>query len=308
MLQGKRRPSNVNEPSIAIGSLAGKEHVTRMVTNVTNKRETYRATVQGVKGVNVKVSPSTITVGPGRVQKFTVNFTATNAARFKKYATGHLVWKGSQGHTVRSPIAVRPVAVSVPGEAAVPSNTSSGQKRIAGKAGFTGQLNLGVTGLQGSTPQQGSVAQGSQTTVDNVTFPKGTKVARFDLNATDNTDDLDLYLYLNGSPVAASATSSADEQITLSNPPAGLTVQVVVVGFADHNGGGIPFTYTGWNVRKGNQGNLTVTPQSQQVTVGRRFRYVAKWSGLDLSKRYFGYVSYSNGTRNLGERTYVTVN
>lgn len=308
MLQGKRRPSNVNEPSIAIGSLAGTEHVARMVTNVSSKRETYKATVQGVKGVNVNVSPSTITVGPGRVKKFTVNFTATNNARFKKYATGHLVWKGSRGHTVRSPLAIRPVAVSVPGEAAVPSNTSSGQKRIVGKAGFTGQLNLAVTGLQGATPQQVSVNQGQQVTVETVTFQPGTKVARFDLNATDNTDDLDLYLEINGQPVAASATSSADEQITISKPPAGLAVDVVVDGFADHNGGGIPFTYTNWQVPKGSQGNLTVTPQSQQVTVGQRFHYLAKWSGLDVSKRYFGYVSYSRGAQSLHQRTYITVN
>lgn len=308
MLQGKRRPSNVNQPSIAIGSLAGTEHVARMVTNVSGKRETYRATVSGVKGVNVKVSPSKITVGPGRVKKFTVNFTTSNGARFGKYATGNLTWKGSQGHQVRSPIAVRPVAVSVPGEAAVGTNTTSGQKRIVGKAGFTGQLDLRVTGLQGALPQPGTVNQGKQALVDTVTFPKGTAVARFDLNATDNTDDLDLYLYYNGQPVAASATGAADEQITITKPPAGLTVQVVVDGFADHNGGGIPFTYTGWEVPRADQGNLTVAPDPIPVTVGRRFSYTASWSGLAANQRYFGYVSYlRNGTRT-GERTYLTVN
>jgi hypothetical protein len=304
MLQGKRRPSNVNEPSIAIGSLAGTEHVARMVTNVSSKRETYRASVQGVKGVSVKVSPAKITVGPGRVKKFTVNFTATKAARFKRYATGHLVWKGSRGHEVRSPIAVRPVAVAAPDEVTVQPNTASGRKRIAGKAGFTGRLDLAVTGLEGATPLTGSVNEGQQQTVDTVTFPQGTTVARFDLNATDDTDDLDLYLEINGAIVAASATPEADEQITITRPPAGVTVDVVVDGFADHNGGGMPYTYTGWVVPRGDQGNLTVAPDPVPVQIGRRFHYTATWSNLSLSQRWFGYVSYVGRQ----QRTYITVN
>jgi Subtilase family/Fibronectin type-III domain/PA domain/Peptidase inhibitor I9 len=313
MLQGKRTPSNVNEPSIAIGSLAGTEHVARMVTNVSGKRETYRASVQGVKGVNVKVSPAKITLGPGRVKKFTVNFKSTNAARFGKYSTGHLVWKGSRGHTVRSPIAIRPVAVSVPSEISVApgsTTTTAGHKRIVGKAGFTGTLDLKVTGLAGATPQQGSVSQGQQIKVETVTIPAHTQVARFDLNATDDSDDLDLYVEYAGQVIAASATGSADEQITLTGlgGAAGLALDVFVDGFADHNGGGSPFAYTSWMVRNHDYGNLQTSPDPIQVNLGQRFHYRASWSGLDAQKRYFGYVSYLRNGARTGERTYVTVN
>ncbi|MGI8434178.1 MAG: S8 family peptidase [Nocardioidaceae bacterium] len=303
-LQGDRKASNVNQASIAIGDLTGTERVARMVTNVSDKTETYTAEVQGVNGVNVDVSPAKITVQPGRVKKFEVNFTANDAAKFKKYATGYLIWHGSKGHTVRSPLAIRPVAVAAPDEVVVPANTTSGERRIVGKAGFTGQLDLGVTGLKGATPELGSVNQGDQVTVDTVTFPKGTAVARFDLNATDDADDLDLYLYYNGQPVAASATGSADEQITINRPPAGLTVQVVVDGYADSDGGGSPFTYTGWVVRGVDRGNLTVSPDPIDVTVGQRFHYTASWTNLAIDKRWFGFVSY----KGRGERTYFTIN
>jgi Subtilase family/Fibronectin type-III domain/PA domain/Peptidase inhibitor I9 len=304
LLRGARRPSNINQASIAVAGLAGKEHVNRWVTNVSNRTETYKAVVHGVKGVNVDVRPSTITVAPGRMKEFRVYFTAQADAQFKKYATGSLVWKGSRGHRVRSPLAVQPVAVSAPDEVLIAANTTSGAKTITGKAGFTGNLDLAVTGLAGAIPKQGSVAQGKQTVVDTMTFAPGTAVARFDLNATDDTDDLDLYLLVNGQIAAASATTSADEQITIPRPPAGVTVQVLVDGFADHDSGGIPFTYTGWQVPSGPQGNLTVSPDPVPVTLGKPFSYTASWTGLNLAQRYFGYVAYQGRHA----RTYITVN
>lgn len=307
LITGETRPTQVNQASIAIGDLAGTERVVRRVTNVSDKIETYRAKVTGVKGVSVAVHPATIRVAPGRIRKFEVHFTATDAARFKKYATGHLTWKGSRGHVVRSPLVVRPVAVAAPGEVSVApgtTTTTSGYRRISGKAGFTGQLDLAVVGLEGVTPQAASVDEGGND-LRQVDIPAGTAVVRFDVNAQNDSDDLDLYLLDSGGNVlAASATGEADEQLTVKRPPAG-TYYTYVDGYDDASGSGaIPYTYTGWVVPKGDQGNLTVSPDPVAVTIGERFHYRASWQNLDASKRWFGYVNYVGRH----ERTYITIN
>ena len=303
LLQGERKASNINMASIAIGELTGSERVARKVTSVADKPETYTAVVRGMKGVAVDVKPARLRVAPGRVKGFEVNFTATNAAEFKKYATGHLVWKGNKGHVVRTPLAVRPVAVSAPDDVVIPANTTEGQKVIRGKSGFTGALDLAVVGLEGATPVEGSVDQGEFQYIESVTVPARTAVARFDLNAEDDADDLDLYVAIGNTIVAFSATGAADEQVTLNRPEAA-TYDVYVVGFADSSGGGSEYTHTGWAVPNRDQGNLTVSPDPVQVTQGERFRYTASYDNLAINQRWFGYVKYVG----LGDRTYITVN
>ena len=302
-IQGERKASNVNQASIAIGELAGEESVVRKVTNVSDKTETYTASVRGMKSVAVDVKPATIKVAPDRIQKFKVNFRALDDAKFRKYDTGTLVWKGTRGHVVRSPLVVRPVALAAPDEVLVPANTTSGSKRISGKAGFTGLLDLDVVGLEGATPVQGTVAQGDFDYVESVRVRANTKVARFDLNAENDNDDLDLYIGVGTTLVAASASGEADEQVTLKTPDEG-TYDVYVAGFADSDGGGSDFTHTGWAVPPADQGNLEVRPDPISVTIGERFSYRAIWENLSLDQRWFGYVKYVGR----GERTYVTIN
>jgi hypothetical protein len=274
------------------------------VTNVSDKPEVYRAEVRGLKGIATRVRPATIRVAPDHVQKFAVDFSVTDATRFKRYSTGTLVWRGSRGHVVRTPLAVRPVAVAAPDEVLIPTNTTSGQKVIVGKAGFTGVLDLAVVGLDGATPRDGAVDEAEFALVDSVRVRRGTNVARFDLNAEDDADDLDLYIGVGDALVASSATGAADEQVTLTRPAAG-TYDVYVDGYDDAQGeGAIPFTLTNWVLPKGDQGNLTVSPDPIQVTAGERFRYTAAWRGLAIDQRWFGYVNYV-GRR---ERTYITIN
>ena len=96
---------DVNLPSIALGSLAGSQVVTRAVTAV--KAGTYRASVV-VPGVQATVSPAELTLKAGESAIFTVTFT-TAGAPLGTYATGSLTWTSSE-NSVRSPVAVRPVA------------------------------------------------------------------------------------------------------------------------------------------------------------------------------------------------------
>ncbi|GAA4975650.1 subtilisin family serine protease [Nonomuraea thailandensis] len=109
-LAGKGRsfdPSDLNVPSIAIGRLPGTQQVTRQVTNVGRSTATYTASVTGLDGIDVKVSPSRLTLRSGQTKSFTVTFTRTTAP-MNAYVGGRLTWK-ERRHTVRTPVVVRPV-------------------------------------------------------------------------------------------------------------------------------------------------------------------------------------------------------
>ncbi len=58
-------PSDLNSPSIAIGGLAGRQTVKRGVTNVSGKALTMTASVTGMTGIDVKVSPAPATAAIG---------------------------------------------------------------------------------------------------------------------------------------------------------------------------------------------------------------------------------------------------
>jgi len=302
LVSGKRSGSAINEASIAISELIGPQTVIRKVTNVSTKKERYTASVKGMRGLDVQVSPRRFTVAPGLTKRLSVTFTPTGDTRYKKYATGKLVLTGNKGHVVRSPMVAQPLEVVAPEE--VSGTGANGSRTIRGKAGFTGQLNLAVTGLEGAVPQAGTATAGAgPVPFTSETVPAGTAVARFDLDSQDNADDLDLYIVAGGAVVALSATGAADEQVTLTNPPPG-TYDVYVDAFSTSGGPAAPFTYTGWVVPNTDQGNLTVAPDPVPVQAGERFSYTATWAGLAPGQRYFGFVRYV-GAR---ERTYVTIN
>ena len=103
--------SDLNIASIGVGSLAGIQTVTRSVTAL--EPGTYTPTVEGVPGVDVEVSPASLAfTEAGQTLDYTVAFTTADA-ELGAWSTGFLTWASSE-HTVRSPIAVRPVAVAAP--------------------------------------------------------------------------------------------------------------------------------------------------------------------------------------------------
>ena len=64
---GSIDPSNLNYPSISVGDLAGKQTVTRTVTNATNQASVYVPKVEAPAGFTVKVTPSMLTVLPRKL-------------------------------------------------------------------------------------------------------------------------------------------------------------------------------------------------------------------------------------------------
>src|SRR5699024_12109690 len=126
-------PSNMNYPSIAIGDLAGKQKVTRTVTNVSDKTSTYFSRVDAPEGVKVKVNKKTLTLKPGESAKFTVTFSRGDAA-FSEYQFGSLTWEDLNGHKVTSPLAIKPVALAMDDEDTA-KGSDEGMK-LSGKVGY----------------------------------------------------------------------------------------------------------------------------------------------------------------------------
>jgi hypothetical protein len=135
-----------------------------------------------------------------------------------------------------------------------------------------------------------------------VTVPAGTSAARFSLDSTDDTADLDLFVYKGTSLVGFSASGSADEQVTLKAPTAG-TYDVYVNGFATP-GGSTTYGIANFVVPSTSGSNGSVTPSPVSVTTGVPVTLNANWSGLDPAQRWFGVISYSGAT----DVTYFSVN
>src|SRR6201999_916425 len=84
-------PSDFNNPSLAVGDLAGKQVLTRTVTNVSKLPGLYLADVQAPAGFKVDVSPKILLLGKGQSKSFKVTITRTNAA-FGQFSFGSLRW------------------------------------------------------------------------------------------------------------------------------------------------------------------------------------------------------------------------
>ena len=140
---------------------------------------------------------------------------------------------------------------------------------------------MSVAGLVGVEPIADSVTTGefdvnapvadADTKQYTVTVPAGTVAARFYLDAADDTADLDLYL--GGELVDLSASSAADEQVTLLDPADG-TYDVFVNGFTTP-GGSTTYDLANFVVAPTDRGNLTLSPPRDPPAV-RRLRHVSR--------------------------------
>jgi subtilisin family serine protease len=289
--------SQLNQASIAVGKLAGIETVTRTVRNVGGPA-TYTASAS-VPGFDVSVTPASLNLGTDETGTFTVTFQRTTAP-LNSWVTGSLSWTDGK-HVVRSPIALEPVAVSADTEVHGGAS-ASGSQPFSVTPGYTGTLNTAVSGLVGVTPIADSVpagpfdidapAEAAGTKLYHVTVPTGTKAARFSLDSSDNTADLDLFVYKAGVFVDLSASGSADEQVTLVDPEPGV-YDVYINGFTTP-GGSTAYHLSNFVVPTVDSGNLSVSPANPiSTTVGVPIELTATWSGLDPAKRWLGVITYA---------------
>jgi subtilisin family serine protease len=102
--------SDLNQPSLSVGDLAGVQTLTRTVTNVDGSAAGYTANVVAPAGFTVTVIPGSFNIPAGGTQQYTVTITRTDAP-LNVFRFGSLTWSDGT-HSVRSPISVRPVALA----------------------------------------------------------------------------------------------------------------------------------------------------------------------------------------------------
>lgn len=290
-------PSDLNYPSIGIGKLAGSQTVTRTVTNVTRQALQYRASVEAPPGTTVSVTPSRITLRPGGSAVFKVTITRTDAA-LGDYTFGSLTWvpSSSRYNAVRSPIAVRPVAVSAPGE--VRGTTVEGTADLSVTPGFSGTMGTDLDGLLESTTLRVDARKVEGSVFDGVRFfsvPSGTRVTRVATWADEvEANDIDVTLYrLNADFTVSAVGSSGNGDSTESITARDLTPGTYVIGIDVFDGANeltVPIHL--WNLGDTDPSNLGITPAQTEVVQGRITDFTVGWHGLDNDKHYLGQVSF----------------
>lgn len=284
------KASDLNTPSIAQGQVTAETTIARTFTGL--KPGTWQVAVD-VPGFTSTPDKSSVVIGQAG-DKQTVSFTFTRTtAPLRQFATGFVTLTGPT--TVRLPVALRPVSVAAP--ATVRGTGASGSVDVPITAGFTGNLTVVPRGLAKASTVAQSVAAGADYQRP-VTIAAGTRVARFDLDATNDAADLDLFVYRTnaaGQPVALagqSATGSADESVTLNNPVAS-SYLVVVDGYAAAPGEtSIAYRYDEFLVGStGGLGGFTATPNPVPVEQAKATSFQGTWSGL-TSGRYLGLFEY----------------
>ncbi len=296
--------SEINLPSIAIGTLTQQQTVTRTLT--ATRAGTYRATAS-IPGVAVTVRPSTLEfAGPGDTQEFAITMTGRTAPA-EVWATGFLTWTGEDGTVVRSPLAVKPATVDA--TALVTADGITGSIPVSVVPGVSGDVPLHVAGLapvqllvdaDDSVP--GHSGDGDSGDANGnaswlVEIPSASPLAQFTLQASDDSD-LDLYVYRVAGPTDSTydarwvpATRSGDEQVTLENPTAGTYLVVVNVGAAGEE---TTWDLTSAVVASGGTGSLSSTTDGLDASAGRDARYTLTWAGLQPDTRYLGVVTYGD--------------
>ncbi|WP_162605673.1 S8 family serine peptidase [Jiangella ureilytica] len=292
-------PSDLNQPSIAVGALAGRQTITRTVTAVTPGL--YRASVD-LPGFTARVTPSILFFGrPGQSKTFEITLTRTDAP-LDAYAHGSLTWRGG-GTTVRSPVVARPVAVAAQPE--VTGTGPEGSVTYPVTAATSGDVDLTLHGLvpgevsDGSlTPGEGADPEGNASSAL-VPFevPGGTTLARIELVAGLDTADYDVYVYgPDGAELPVNgATGAAGERVDLTAPAPG-TYQVLVHMFSSPDGSAVGFSLRTFAVGADAAGNATVTPDPLPGTPGTPTDATLTWTGLAPGIPHLGTVTYAGTT------------
>ena len=298
----KTDASDFNGASIAVGDLAGTQTVTRTVTNVGSTAATYTASAE-VPGLDVQVTPSTLTLAPGTTGTFTVRLERTTA-EFNAYTAGKLVWSDGT-HTVRSPIVVRPVALAAPRQVTAPPTGTSYEVTF----GYTGPFTATPRGLVPAAVTPGTVADDPTDSTcslsspnaqkHEVVVPADTTYARFALFDADVKpgSDIDLCVFNGTTQVGGSGSGTSAEEVNLLGPAAG-TYTVVVQGWGVDVSS--PYKLHTWLLGSADAGNMTVTaPAAATIgtkgTIGLTFGTLGsgKWLG---SVAYGGQAGMPNPT------------
>ena len=304
--------SDLNYPSIAVAELPGSQTVTRTVTSVASTTVTFVPTVVAPAGFTATVSPSSLTIAPGKSASYKVVLTNVSAP-LGEWSTGSLTWSGS-GFSVRSPIAVKAVALGAPANVSGTGTTGTASFDI--NFGYSGAYSAQAFGLIPSTALTGTVLQDADQEFGSdddaaggvVNFPvtfSNTVFARFALSIPGD-DDLDLFLVDGGGNiVAGSGNGGTDELIELDHPADGDYTLAV-------HGWSVPseplaFSMDSWILPGTTGGSLSVVSAPTVAVNGTSGTVTVGWTGLMAGGHYIGAVSHKDGAGEIG-LTFVAVN
>lgn len=301
-------PSDLNLPSIGVAELVGSQTVTRTVTSVANNNgnKSFTVSVDAPPGIDVSVNPSTIKLKNGESASFDVTMTANNQAVPDEWTFGSLTWTHGGEYSVRSPIAVRPVALAAPGT--VGGAGTDGSLSYDVQFGYSGDFVASVSGLVEGDTAPGAVPDGGAD-LHFFFVPPGTTLARFSLFDDEIGAQNDLDLQIQGPDTAGfplvcfSGTPTSEEQCDLVNPAPGFYAAFVIDFASDPD----PTPYTLWNFNPGpDAGNTTLTAPASAV-VGTSGQIDLSWFGLTPGTRVLGTVNYSDGVDPLNAQTIVEI-
>jgi subtilisin family serine protease len=233
--------AELNLPAISLHEYDGTRLVrlTRTLTNVGAKQEKYRASVSGLDGMKVTVSPSSVTIAPGHSATVTITL-SRGTALWDRYVTGAITWR-SGAHSVRVPVAARPWGI-----APRPYDDSGLEfDRVQNGAygllqpGFTGPLTGRSTGYTPMLWNSYSMPAGVQNGIfdpkaagvqaHTFAVPTDTAGIVVETQNDDPNTDLDLYLYKGDTLVYKSAGFSSYEQAYAFMPEPGKYTAYVFV-------------------------------------------------------------------------------
>lgn len=316
----KTDASDLNYPSIAVGGLTGRQTVTRTVTNVGSTRTVYKATVQTPAGFEARVTPDVLDLAPGASARFAVRFTQTDAV-YDDWLFGSLTWSDAHGrHRVRSPLALQANRLDAPPEVKVEGKGSDGSVTLRPKVGWQGDLNTRLSGLHADTGRTGTLTgvkpdfsmvkptEGPASAKTTVHVPEGTRLARLALLDRDAVpqQDLDLYVYKDGTYYTSSRSPTSEEIIDLEEP-GDYEVYVNQWTVADRTSP-LPFTLRTWLVGPDEPATATtLSPSTTKVSTADRPKITIGWRGLDRRRLYLGVVEYGENSAYDAGRTYLTV-
>jgi hypothetical protein len=279
----------LNLPTLTYANVIGAGILDRRLTNRGSSTETYTASAT-LPGFSVSVAPASLTLAPGETKAYRVTL-VRNTAVIGQYSFGEVAWNNGV-QTVRSPLTAK--AESLIALTTVTDTRNVGTKVFTVATGYDGSLKTTATGLVAAQRSPGTVATGAQQCSD-FTVPAGAKMLRAQLFNSEteggSASDLDLTVYREGTPIAASAGGTSDELITLGNPAAG-NYQACVEGYAPVNGEA-DFTLNLWVVP------ATVVPATLKaagpamVYIGGTASVAMSWN-VPAGARYLGVVDYSS--------------
>jgi hypothetical protein len=292
------------------------------VTNVSDNTETYDVEVSVPPGIEINVTPPTLSLGPGQSASFDVSLSYVSGP-LDLWRFGSLTWVGDDSE-VRSSIAVKPASITAPDEIVAFGGT--GSRTFPVEFGYSGSYSPGIHGLNLPLIQSRFVDNDPTKTftrrTDNgvtehaLTVPPNQLFLRFSLfdALTDGDDDLDMYVYYCGengntcSRIGESGEPTSEEQFNLLRPAPGV-YGVYVHGFEtdEVNGGpGANYQLLAWSIgHVDDKSNMSATGPPF-VAAGTVADVTVNWSDLLSNTIYLGGISH-NTPQGLSELTIITI-